>query len=108
MQPRLLRRGFVFWESHPGTRVNNHVARFAVWGKHADTITAPHPWDYAFGLDRFFNLNGKILLLGSDHDAAPSSTTPSTLLTFPTNASRDSKFPSKRTASGLAKHGGIR
>ena len=56
----------------PGSRVNNHVARFVAWGKHADFLFSEQPWDFAFGrgscLERFTELDGKILLLGSDHD----------------------------------------
>ena len=56
----------------PGTRVNPHPARFAVRGAHADRLLAPQPWDFAFGrgslLERFLELDGRILLLGSDHD----------------------------------------
>jgi aminoglycoside 3-N-acetyltransferase len=56
----------------PGSQVNNHVARFVAWGKHSDYLFSEQPWDFAFGygsvLDRFTQLNGKILLLGSDHD----------------------------------------
>jgi aminoglycoside 3-N-acetyltransferase len=61
-----------FFRSYPGSRVNPHVARFVVWGKHAEYLISRQPWDYAFGhdsaLERFVELNGKILLLGSDHD----------------------------------------
>ena len=57
----------------PGTEVNRHVARFALWGRHASLLLEPQPWDYPFGhgslLERFLGLEGKILLLGSDHDA---------------------------------------
>ena len=60
------------FRTYPGTRVNEHAARFAVWGKHADHLLSPQPWDFAFGrgslLERFVELDGKILLLGSDHD----------------------------------------
>jgi aminoglycoside 3-N-acetyltransferase len=59
--------------TYPGSRVNRHVARFVVWGKQADYLISDQPWNYAFGLhsalDRFLGLDGKILLLGSDHDA---------------------------------------
>jgi aminoglycoside 3-N-acetyltransferase len=58
--------------TYPGSKVNGHVARFVVWGKHADHLIAPQPWNYAYGrgspLERFVELNGKILLLGCDHD----------------------------------------
>ena len=58
--------------TYPGSTVNPHVARFVVWGKHASHLISSQPWDYAFGhgsaLDRFVGLDGKILLLGCDHD----------------------------------------
>ena len=61
-----------FLRTYPGSRVNHHVARFVVWGRHADDLILEQPWNYAFGfgspLDRFLNLDGKILLLGCDHD----------------------------------------
>lgn len=61
------------FRTYRGTRVNSHVARFAVWGRRAEHLISEQPWDYAFGarsaLDRFTSLDGKILLLGSDHDA---------------------------------------
>ena len=60
------------FRTYPGSRVNAHVARFAVWGRHAEHLLSPQPWDFAFGrgslLERFVDLDGKILLLGSDHD----------------------------------------
>ena len=62
-----------FLRTYPGSQVNRHVARFVVWGKHADYLLSHQPWNYAFGLhsplDRFLQLDGKILLLGCDHDA---------------------------------------
>lgn len=58
--------------TYPGARVNEHPARFVVRGAHADHLLSRQPWDYAFGHDsifeRFVALDGKILLLGSDHD----------------------------------------
>ena len=61
-----------FLRSYPGSLVNNHVARFVVWGRHAEYLISQQPWDYAFGrgsaLERFLELNGKILLIGCDHD----------------------------------------
>lgn len=58
--------------TYPGSMVNQHVARFVVWGKHAEHLMSNQPWDYAFGhgsaLDRFVGLDGKVLLLGCDHD----------------------------------------
>jgi aminoglycoside 3-N-acetyltransferase len=57
----------------PGARVNHHVTRFVVWGRHAEYLISQQPWDDALGagsaLDRFAELDGKILLLGCDHDA---------------------------------------
>ena len=61
-----------FLRTYPGSLVNHHVARFVVWGKHAEYLISEQPWHYALGfgspLDRFLKLDGKILLLGSDHD----------------------------------------
>ena len=57
----------------PGSRVNDHVARFVVWGRQADELVAEPPWDFAFGrgsaLETFVARNGRILLLRSDPDA---------------------------------------
>ena len=59
--------------TYPGSRVNQHPARFVVWGKHADYLLSEQPWDFALGrgslLERLVARDGKILLLGSDHDA---------------------------------------
>ncbi len=61
-----------FLRTSPGSKVNPHVARFVVWGRHADHLISRQPWDYAFGrdsaLERFVELGGLILLLGCDHD----------------------------------------
>ncbi|MEO8334813.1 MAG: AAC(3) family N-acetyltransferase [bacterium] len=61
-----------FFRTYIGTRVNQHVARFAAWGKNAEYLLSPQPWDFAYGrgsiFERFVALDGKILLLGSDHD----------------------------------------
>ena len=60
------------FRTYPGSRVNAHVARFVVWGEHTDHLVEPQPWDFPFGhgslLERFVALDGKVLLLGSDHD----------------------------------------
>jgi aminoglycoside 3-N-acetyltransferase len=62
-----------FLRTYPGSRVNYHVARFVFWGKQTEYLTSSQPWNYAFGsaspLERFLMLDGKIVLLGSDHDA---------------------------------------
>lgn len=58
--------------TYPGSRVNPHVARFVSWGAQTDYLFSEQPWDYAFGhrsaLERLIALDGKILLLGCDHD----------------------------------------
>lgn len=58
--------------TYPGSRVNAHPARFVAWGANVDRLFARQPWNYAFGLDsaleRLVELDGKILILGSDHD----------------------------------------
>jgi aminoglycoside 3-N-acetyltransferase len=61
-----------FLRTYPETRVNRHVARFVAWGREAGHLFSSQPWNYAFGhdsaLDRFVALDGRILLLGCDHD----------------------------------------
>jgi aminoglycoside 3-N-acetyltransferase len=61
-----------FFRTYPGTKVSNHVTRFAAWGMHAEHLVSNQPWDFTFGhdsaLERLLELGGKILLLGSDHD----------------------------------------
>jgi len=61
-----------FFRTYPGSMVNSHVARFVVWGRYALSLMSNQPWNYAFGhesaLERFMQLDGKILLLGCDHD----------------------------------------
>jgi aminoglycoside 3-N-acetyltransferase len=61
-----------FLRTYPGSTVNPHVARFVFWGKQAEHLLSRQPWNYAFGtdspLERFLALDGKIVLLGSDHD----------------------------------------
>lgn len=63
-----------FVRTYPGSRVNDHVVRFVARGARADELLADQPWDYAYGrgsvLERFLDLDGRILLLGSDHDTA--------------------------------------
>ena len=80
------------FRTYPGSRVNAHPARFVVWGKHSDYLLSHQPWDFAFGrgslLERFVELNGKILLLGSDHDN----------VTFLHYAEHVADFPGKRIA----------
>jgi aminoglycoside 3-N-acetyltransferase len=62
-----------FLRTYPNSRVNRHVARFVFWGKQTEHLMSNQPWNYAFGsdspLERFLMLDGKIVLLGSDHDA---------------------------------------
>jgi aminoglycoside 3-N-acetyltransferase len=61
-----------FLRTFPGTLSSDHAARFISWGRQAAYLLAPEPWDYAYGrgsvFERFVKLNGRILLLGSDHD----------------------------------------
>jgi aminoglycoside 3-N-acetyltransferase len=61
-----------FFRSYPGSLVNDHVTRFVVWGAKAPYLISEQPWDFAFGrgsaLDRFQQIDGKILLIGCDHD----------------------------------------
>jgi aminoglycoside 3-N-acetyltransferase len=81
-----------FLRTYPGTRHNGHVARFIARGDRADELLDPTPWDYAFGygspLDRLVAMNGRILLLGSDHDN----------VTFLHYVEHVTDFPGKRVA----------
>jgi aminoglycoside 3-N-acetyltransferase len=58
--------------TYPGSHVNRHVARLVAWGRRAEYLFSTQPWDFAFGrdsaLERFVELDGRILLLGSDLD----------------------------------------
>lgn len=76
----------------PGSRVNHHVVRFVAWGRHAEDLFVLQPWDYAFGrgsaLERFLDLDGKLLLLGSDHDT----------VTFLHYVEHIADFPGKRVS----------
>lgn len=91
-----------FLRTYPGSMVNRHVARFVTWGKHAAYLLSQQPWDYAFGhgsaLDRFAQLEGRILLLGCDHDA----------VTFLHYAEHIADIPGRRVAKfqvPVAEHG---
>jgi aminoglycoside 3-N-acetyltransferase len=81
-----------FLRTYPGSRINRHVARFVAWGRQAGYLFSSQPWDYAFGhdsaLDRFVALDGKIVLLGSDHDT----------VTFLHYAEHIADIPEKRVA----------
>jgi aminoglycoside 3-N-acetyltransferase len=76
----------------PGTRYNDHVTRFVAAGGQAERLLARTPWKYSFGrdsaLDRFLELDGRILHLGSDHDTT----------TFLHYVEHVADFPGKRVA----------
>lgn len=81
-----------FLRTYPGTHHSQHVARFIARGRRATELLEPTPWDYAFGygsaLDRLVARDGKILLLGSDHDN----------VTFLHYVEHVTDFPGKRVA----------
>jgi aminoglycoside 3-N-acetyltransferase len=81
-----------YFRTFPGTRVNDHVTRFAAWGHHAAHLLSEQPWNYALGagsaLDRLARLDGKILMLGADHDT----------VTFLHYAEHIADLPDKRIA----------
>lgn len=62
-----------FFRTWPGTIVTPHPTRFGARGGKAARLLAGQPWDYALGagspLERLCHASGKVLLLGSDHDA---------------------------------------
>src|SRR5436190_13784957 len=37
-----------FFRTFPGSHVNRHPTRFVAWGRHAEHLVSPHPWNYAF------------------------------------------------------------
>jgi aminoglycoside 3-N-acetyltransferase len=80
------------FRTYPGARVNPHPARLAAWGRHVDHLFSHQPWSYAFGrgsaFERFVDLDGRVLLLGSDHDA----------VTFLHYAEHVAEIPGKRVA----------
>ena len=81
-----------FLRTYPDSFVNGHVARFVFWGKRTGYLMQSQPWNYAFGadspLERFLMLDGKIVLLGSDHHA----------VTFLHYVEHVADFPGKRVA----------
>lgn len=81
--------------TYPGSTVNPHVARFVVWGRRAAHLISSQPWDFALGrgsaLERFVGLDGRILLLGCDHDN----------VTFLHYAEHIAEIPEKRVARYL-------
>ncbi len=81
-----------FLGTYPDSAVNRHVARFVFWGKQSEHLMSSQPWNYALGsdspLERFLMLDGKIVLLGSDHDA----------VTFLHYVEHIADFPGKRIA----------
>ncbi|MEP6915965.1 MAG: AAC(3) family N-acetyltransferase [Acidobacteriota bacterium] len=88
--------------TYPGSIVNPHVARFVVWGRHAGLLLSHQPWSYALGsgsaLDRFMQLDGRILLLGSDHDATTFLHYAEHIVEIPANAWRGTRCRSARMA----------
>ncbi|HEX3159266.1 MAG TPA: AAC(3) family N-acetyltransferase [Gemmatimonadaceae bacterium] len=78
--------------TYPGSRVNPHPARFVAWGRQTDYLFSRQPWNHALGrhsaLDRLVELDGRILLLGCDHDT----------VTFLHYAEHVAEFPGKRIA----------
>lgn len=62
-----------FFRTWPGTIVTPHPTRFGARGGKAQRLLAGQPWDYALGagspLEKLCHASGKVLLLGSDHDA---------------------------------------
>jgi aminoglycoside 3-N-acetyltransferase len=62
-----------FLRTYPGTLASERVARFVARGAKAENIISHQPLNYAYGknspLAKLLEFNGKIVLLGSDHDA---------------------------------------
>jgi aminoglycoside 3-N-acetyltransferase len=62
-----------FFRTWPGTIATPHPTRFGARGRKAAALLAGQQWDFALGagspLDHLCADGGKVLLLGSDHDA---------------------------------------
>ena len=60
------------FRTFPGTLFNRHPTRFVARGAVAEALLADGPWDFAYGhgsvLERLLERDGRLLLLGSDHD----------------------------------------
>ena len=102
-----------FLRTYPGSMVNPHVARFVVWGKHAGHLISSQPWNYAFGhdsaLDRFVQLDGRILLLGCDHDTVTFLHYAEHIVDIPEQASGEVQGACCRAwQARLARDGGVR
>ncbi|MEP6765717.1 MAG: AAC(3) family N-acetyltransferase [Gemmatimonadaceae bacterium] len=86
-----------FLRTYPGTVASNHVTRFIAWGKQSEYLLFPEPWDFAFGeggaLDRFLQLNGKILIVGADHDTVTFLHYVETIADFPDKILAQFKVP---------------
>jgi aminoglycoside 3-N-acetyltransferase len=81
-----------FLRTFPGAVVSQHPTRFVAWGRDAREIVADQPWNFAFGagspLDHLRQRDGKVLLLGADHDT----------VTFLHHVEHVVDFPGKRVA----------
>jgi aminoglycoside 3-N-acetyltransferase len=82
-----------FFRSWPGTLCSDNASvRIAARGARAQWLTAEHAWNYPFGrgtpFQKLVEADGKVLLLGSDHDEV-------TLLHY---AEHTADFPGKRIA----------
>lgn len=76
-----------FFRSWPGTMSSDSAARIAARGARAAWLTGEHPLSYPFGrgtpFEKLCEADGKVLLLGSDHDEVTLMHHPEHIADFP-------------------------